>query len=147
MTDFQTNLLTGLAADLDAAGIGTWEDAYVYGASDVAIVLGNIPQAPDNVITLTAYGVSDSPNLSTSVIGVQVRCRTAGQDKRVLDDLTDSIFYRWHGRTTWTLSTGVFIVQCLRNSGPASLGQDQNNRWADTSNYYVTVHRPSANRT
>ena len=143
---FQTNLLTGLAVYLQDADLGVWSTSGAYTAKQTGIVLGSTPQAPDNCITLNAYAVDDSPALSDSVIGVQIRCRWGGTDPRPVDDLADAIFDLLHGLTAVRLSTGVFIVQCLRNSA-ASLGQDGNNRWNNTSNYYFTVHRPSTNRT
>jgi hypothetical protein len=147
MSGFNTNLLTGLAVYLAAGGLGaTWNTSGAYTALQTGIVLGNIPQAPDRIITLTTYGVSDSPNLSTSVLGVQVRSRCEGQDKRKVDDLDDSIFNLLHGAQQIALSTGIRIVQCLRQSH-ATLGQDQSNRWSNVSNYYCSVWRPSTNRT
>lgn len=144
---FQSNLLTGLAVYLAAAGIeATYTTSGVYTALQTGIVLGNIPQSPDRIITLTAYGVGDSPNLSDSVLGVQIRCRCGGADKRPSDDLADAIFNLLHGATHLTLSTGVTVVQCLRQSH-ATLGQDSNSRWSNVSNYYATTHRPSTNRT
>lgn len=147
MSGFQTDLLTGLAAYLQTAGIGTWSTSGAYTVGQTGIVLGTVPQAPDRVITLTAYSVRDNAALSDSVVGVQTRCRWAGQDPRPVDDLADRIFDLLHGMTHTTLSGGVHVVQCLRQSGPVSLGQDQNGRWSNSSNYYLTVHRPSANRT
>lgn len=146
MSGFSTNLLTGLAADLHTATIGTWRATGVYTIAETAIVLGTIPQGPDRIITLTAYGVSDDPSLSDSVIGVQVRCRWGGHDPRLVEDLADLIFARWHGMTGVTLTGGVFVVQCLRNSH-GSLGEDENGRWMTTSNYYAWLHRPSTYRT
>ena len=144
---FSTDLLTGLAAHLAAGGIGaTWNTSGAYTVLQTGIVLGNVPQSPDRVIVLTAYGVEDSPNLSDSVLGVQIRCRWSGQDPRPVDDLSDAIFNLLHGRTALTLSTGVTVVQCLRNSA-TTLGQDENGRWSNSSNYYATVHRPSTYRT
>ena len=145
---FRSNLLTGLAVHIAAAGIeATWTPSGVYGVLDTGIVLGTIPQTPDRIITLSAYGVSDDPSLSTSVLGVQVRCRWGGSDPRPVDDLSDAIFNLLHGAQHITLSTGVHIVQIPLNSGPTSLGQDQNGRWATVSNYYATTHRPSTHRT
>ena len=144
---FTTDLLTGIAVYLAAGGIGaTWNASGTYGVLDTGIVLGNIPQAPDRIITLTGYGVSDSPSLSDSVLGAQIRCRWGGADPRPVDDLNDSIFSILHGKTAFTLSTGVVVVQALRQS-TASLGQDEGRRWSMTANYYLTVHRPSTYRT
>jgi len=142
----QTDLLTGVAVLLQNAGIGTWNTTGVYSGGQTGIVLGNVPQNPDRIITLTAYQVSDAPALSDSVLGIQVRCRWGGQDKRNVDDLADDIFKLLHGKTALSLSTGVTIVQCLRQSA-ASLGQDSNNRWSVVQNFYADVHYPSTNRT
>ena len=147
MTGFQTDLLTGLATHLAAGAIGaTYSPSGAYSALQTGIVLGNVPQAPDRIITLTAYGVEDSPALSDSVLGVQVRCRWGGQDPRPVDDLQDSIYNLLHGKTNYTLSTGVFVVQSLRQSA-VTLGQDENARWSNVANYYLSVHRPSTYRT
>ena len=142
---FQTDLLTGLAADLHSGSCGTWRASGVYTVAETAIIFGNIPQYPDRCITLTAYGVSDDPSLSDSVIGVQVRTRWGGLDPRLVNDLDDLIFARLHGRTNFTVN-GVVVVQCHRNSA-GSLGQDQNGRWMNSSNYYFTVLRNSTYRT
>ena len=146
MSGFQTDLLTGLATYLQSNSIGTYSTSTVYTGAQTAIILGNIPQTPDRIVTLTAYPVEDAPAMSDSVIAVQVRTRWGGQDKRPVDDLDDLIFNLLHGATRITLSTGVVIVQCVRNSA-ATLGQDGNNRWSNVSNYYLTVHRPSTHRT
>ena len=146
MSGFTTDLLTGLAVALQNAGIGTWRTSGEYTVLETGIVLGNVPQTPDRIVTLTTYGVSDSPNLSDSIIGVQVRCRWGGSDPRPVDDLSDSIFNLLHAKTALLLTTGVMVVQCLRQSA-STLGQDANARWSNVSNYYCSVHRPSTNRT
>jgi hypothetical protein len=145
VSDFTTNLLTGLAVYLAAHSIGTWSPTGAYTVLQTGIILGNIPQSPDRIVALAAYPVSDSPSLSDSVIGVQIKCRWGGADPRPVDDLADSIFSLLHGSQQIALSTGVTIVQCRRNSG-APLGMDVNERWSNVANYYVTVLRPSANR-
>ena len=146
-----TNLLTGLATELQTAGLGTYSTSGAYTALQTGIVFGNVPQSPDRIITLTAYGVGgDDPTLSDTVTGLQVLTRWNGADKRPVDDLDDSIFDLLHGVTHLTVGTGgdaVHVVQCLRTSGPASLGMDENHRWVVSSNYLVTVHRPSPHRT
>jgi len=145
-TGFQTNLLTGLAVYLDAAGVGTWNTTGVYTTAQTGIVLSTIPQGPDRIITLSSYGVTDDPSLSDSVIAVQVRTRWGGADPRLVHDLDDAIFTVLHGKTDWTLSTGVYVVECLSISA-TPLGQDANLRWSYSHNYYLTTWRPSANRT
>lgn len=147
MSGFQTNLLTGMAAYLAAGGIGaTWKPSGAYTALELAIVLYTMPEAPDRVITLSAYSDTDSPALSDSSIGLQVRCRWDGQDPRPVDDLQDAIFNLLHGKTQLALQTGVNIQQCLRRNAIV-LGQDQNARWENVANYVLSVHRPSTHRT
>jgi hypothetical protein len=146
VSGFSTDLLTGLAVYLAANSVGTWNTSGAYTVLETGIVLGNVPQTPDRIVTLTSYGVSDSPALSDSVLGVQVRTRWGGADPRPCDDLDDLIFNLLHGKTGLVLSTGVTIVQSLRHSA-STLGQDGNSRWSNVSNYYLSVHRPSTNRT
>ena len=135
MSGFETDLLTGLAELLVGAGIGAWNPTGAYAATDTGIVFNVIPQSPDTIITL-----------SDSVVGVQVRTRCGGQDPRPVMDLDGSIFSALHGLQGVTLSTGVHLVSLVRRSG-VPLGQDANNRWMRSANFYATVWRPSTNRT
>lgn len=147
MTDgFQTNLLTGFATLLNAASVGVWLTSGQYAPNDIAIVRKFVPQSPDSVIALSTYPVTDDPSLSDSVLGLQVWTRMAGTDGSPVDDLADAIFDQLHGLHDVTLSTGVKVVQCLHRGG-ASQGQDDLHRWSRSDNYYVTVWRPSPNRT
>ena len=145
MSGFESDLLTGVAQLIAGANLGTWRDSGIYTAAETGIVFDVIPVSPDNIVTLTDYAVSDDPTLSDSVIGVQVRTRLGGQDPRPVKDLDGAIFNVLHGLESVTLTGGVHIVSMVRRSG-ASLGQDANNRWMRSSNYYATVWRPSANR-
>ena len=144
---FESDLEVGVAALLDANGIGVYSETGPYADSDTGISLGEILPSPDNLITLTSYGVKDDPFLSDSVVGLQVRCRAAGQDRRPSTNMGAAIFSLLQGATGLTLSTGVFVVLCLRQSGMTSLGLDANLRWSNVQNFYLTVHRLSANRT
>lgn len=145
MSGFETNLLTGIAQRIAAAGLGVWRDTGAYAATETGIVLDTLPANPDNVITLTDYAVSDDPTLSDSVIGIQVRTRCAGLDPRPVKDLDGAIFDALHGLESVTLTGGVHVVSLYRRSG-VSLGQDTSSRWMRSSNFYATVWRPSANR-
>ena len=145
MSGFETNLLTGVAQLLAAAGVGVWRDTGAYAATETGIVLDVIPQDPDQIITLSDYDISDDPTLSDSVIAVQVRTRWGGQDPRPVKDLDGAIFDALHGLESVTLTGGVHVVSLVRRSG-VSLGQDTNNRWMRSANYYATVWRPSTNR-
>lgn len=141
-----TDLLAGIAADLlnGYAGI-TYRAAGDYTAGQLGVVFDVVPAGLPDVVTLSTYPVSDAPAMSDSMVGVQVRTRRDGRDPRPVVDLDDAIFDVLHG-FTGTLSTGVTVVSCLRRNG-ASLGQDENDRWMRSSNYYALIHRPSPNRT
>jgi hypothetical protein len=117
---FQTDLVTGLAQLLAAQGVGTWRANGAYVAGETGILLRTLPQAPDRVISLAAYGVDDDPTLSDDTVGLQNLPRT-------------------------TLATGVVVTKCYRRSW-SSLGQDTNSRWRTSQNFYVTAHRPSQHR-
>ncbi|GAW50613.1 MULTISPECIES: phage tail terminator protein [unclassified Nocardioides] len=145
--DFETAFLEGFAQLLAADPVaGVWNSSGVYAAGETGIILGGLPQSPDQVIALTAYGVTDDPSLSDSTIGLQLTTRWGGQDPRAVGRLTSRCFAKLHGLHDFDLVTGVHVVQCLRRSW-TSIGQDQGNRWRTTQNFYVDVHRPSVNRT
>lgn len=142
---FEVDLLTGIAQHIAGAGLGTWRASGAYTSGETAIVLDTVPATPDRVITLTDYAVSDDPTLSDSMIGIQIRTRWGGLDPRLVKDLDGAIFALLHGMPATTLTGGVRVVSCFRRSG-VSMGQDANNRWGRSSNYYTQVHRPSTNR-
>lgn len=149
MSGFNTNLLTNLATFLQTNSLGTWNTSGAYTSSQTGITLYTMPAGvTDKIICLSAYGVSDEPLTNHSIIGVQIRCRMNGANPTLADDLADSIFVLLQGKTNWALGTGATattVVLCERNSF-VSLGQDANNRWMNSSNYYFTVYYPSTNR-
>lgn len=143
---FTSDLFAGLASLLDAAGIGDYLPTDTASDSGVLIVDKVLPASPDSAIALAQYPVSDDPSLSDSVIGVQVRTRIAGIDARPADDAADAIFDLLHGMTDVTLPGGVKVVNSERRSGTAAV-KDDLLRWSRIDNYYLTVWRPSPNRT
>lgn len=147
MSGFLTDLTEGLAV-WTAAGVAgvTYRPSGRYDEGETGVVSRKVPQQPDRLITISARAIGDDPSLSDSDFAVQVRCRWGGEDERPADDLDDAIFDLWHGKTDLLLTTAVYVVQILRRSH-APLGQDELKRWSTSSNYVVTAHRPSANRT
>lgn len=142
---FSGDLLNGLAAFLAAAGAGTYRsDGSAYQSGETAIVFAAMPSTPDRAIVLSDYPVTDDPSLSDSVVGVQIRCR-GGVDPHDVEAVADGVFDVLHGKFAFTLGP-VRVVQALRNSA-VPLGRDDSNRWENSNNYYLTVNRPSANRT
>lgn len=145
MTNYQRNLAEGVAQWLEDESVGTWKPAGIYTASETGIILRTLPSSPDRVIVLSTYAVADDPSLSDSVTGLQVITRWGGADPRLTDDLTDLVFDALHGAHGIDLVSGIRVVQALHRSG-TSLGQDTNLRWRTASNYYLTCHRSSPNR-
>jgi len=151
MSGIQGNILKGIAPLLATAGLGTYNSSAStpYLTTQTGIVIGALPTGPDNAIALMTYPVTDDPALSDSVMGLQVRTRWGGIDQTKVTDLDDAIFNYLHGKKNWIIGSGataVTIVQCLSNSA-APLGEDTLNRWMFSHNYYLTLWRPSTNRT
>lgn len=143
--DFERRFLTGIAQLLHDQTSATWRPTTPYQPAEVAVVLETVPQAPESVVVLAAYGVDDDPSLSDTVLGLQVTTRRPGQNPGPGYDLAGEVFDALHGRTETVLSGGVYLVQCLRRSH-TSIGQDSNGRWRRVQNFYCTVHRPSPHR-
>lgn len=145
MTDesFELAVLEGFAQTAVAGTVLWYHRTEAAPEGRVPIVLDITPESPDDVVTLRDYTVMDSPNLSDSVLGVQVDIRSA--DRAKVRAIMDALFNTFHGRQAGMLGD-VRLVMAVRSSG-TWLGQDSNNRLQRTENYYLTVHRPSANRT
>lgn len=142
---FQTDLATGFAQLLAAKDVATWRANGAYVAGETGILLRTLPQGPDRVISLSAYGVDDDPTLGDDVTGLQVVTRWGGGDPRPNDDLADLVFDELQNLPRTTLATGIVVTRCYRRSA-TSLGQDSNTRWRTSQNFYVTAHRPSQHR-
>ncbi len=143
--DFDVAFLEGFARLLGAAGVGIWSAAGAYTSSQTGIVVGTLPQSPDRLVALAAYGVDDDPTLSNTVQGLQVTTRWGGLDPREVARLTSKVFDHLHGLWGVTLPSGVYVASVVRTSH-TSIGQDSGGRWRTVQNFYCTVHRPSAHR-
>jgi hypothetical protein len=143
-SEFDVEFRAGFGQYLAAQEIGEWGGPF--SLTDTGIVDGGLPSTPENAIALASYSISDDPTNSDSVIGLQVTVRAKGQDPRPTGRMTSKVYDQLHGMTSVRLPGGVYVVQCYRQSW-TSLGQDENNRWREVSNFYVTVHRPSKFRT
>jgi hypothetical protein len=141
---FTTDLMTGVAQRLHAAGVGVWKPTGAYLDTEVGIVLGVPSQQPPSLIALAVYRVADDPALSDSVVGLQVRVRGSDEDPRKADDLADGVFDALQGLHGADVN-GVRLVYSRRTS-MLPLGVDGNGRQERTDNYDLTVHRPSTHR-
>lgn len=146
---FEQQLLEGIAADLDGNPDATVPLAYDYGVPGVvyaesatSIHIDRYPQKAGGSVTITDYTVTDDPSLSDSVVGIQFTIKH--RDRNAVKAIAGDIFNRFHGRGRGMLGA-VTLVTSSRASG-TNTGQDGNERQGRIENYYLTVHRPSANR-
>ncbi|GLH97345.1 minor capsid protein [Phytohabitans aurantiacus] len=138
-------LLVGIAQRLHTAGIGTWRATGAYMVNETAIVIRAIPQTPNLLITLAPYPVGTAlRGMQDHTSAIQIRVRGT-EDPRVCDDLADAIFDDLDSLGRATLNT-VAVVDMWRQSY-TSLGQDAQNRWERSENYYVEAMRATTNRT
>jgi hypothetical protein len=139
-----TDLLTGVAEHLGAAGAGTWRpDGTGYASGETAIVLAVSPPEPDRLIVLTEYGPLDADGIGDVVMGLQVRTRGT-TDPRVVMAIRDAVHEALDGLAHVDLS-GVKVSQIFHQSG-TPIGQDGNDRHERTDNYYVQARRATALR-
>lgn len=136
-------VVTGLAQELQDAGIAQWNPEGIYQRGDLPITVGLLPQGFDRAIALTVYGSEDDPTLADSVLLLQARFR-AGPHPDDVNDLAAAVFELLQGRERFTLS-GVPIVSARRLSW-AGLGMDDNRRWERTDNYRLHTHNPTTHR-
>lgn len=142
---FTRDVLEGIAAMLAAQDIGTWNASGAYAEGDKGIVVGTIPQTPDRVICLIPYPLTDDPTLSDSVLGLQVRARSASSDPRPVLDTLDAVFDLLQGHYPVDLAGTARLLIAERTTG-TPLGEDTNGRFEAADSYQLTLHRPSTHR-
>ncbi|MDV9190765.1 minor capsid protein [Streptomyces sp. SR27] len=139
---YTVDLLDGLARLLAAAGVGVYRPDGVYTAGETAITIAALPPAPDRCICLAAYPVTDSPVLTDTTTGIQVRTR-AGADPREVDALDDQVHELLHGSGPHRF--GAVPVQLVYRLSAAPIGTDTSGRWERTANFHVRAHRAHPN--
>lgn len=133
---YETDLMTSVAELLDSLGIGEWKPTGAYeDSSEPMIVIRDVPDTERPLITLSTYPVTDSWGWDDHITGLQVRVRCPGSNPTDADDLDAAIYDVLHGMHGTELG-GHRISKIGRASG-ASIGKDENERWARSSNYYV----------
>jgi hypothetical protein len=138
-------LAHGLAEHLAAAGIGTYRPTGIYRDDETGIVIGAVPASPARLVVLTLYPLSDDVDQADSVLGLQVRLRSATADPREVLDLVDALFDVLHGATH--LHLGDVEVHLVRRTASVPMGQDQSRRYEHADTYQLTAHRPTRHRT
>ncbi|MEV7441042.1 minor capsid protein [Streptomyces sp. NPDC091204] len=139
---YTVDLLDGLARLLHSAGVGIYRPDGVYAAGETAITIAALPPAPDRVICLAAYPVTDSPVLTDTTTGIQVRTR-AGADPREVDALDDQVHEVLHGSGPHRF--GAVPVQLVFRVSAAPIGADASGRWERSANFHARAHRAHPN--
>ncbi len=143
-----TNLLEGIA-QITAAATGR-RRTYYWRGDGTPYTLGDgvgfyLDLSPDTLlpsVTVAAYPLSDAPDLSDSIVGVQFLIEAADRD--LVRDVSADLLDLWGGR--WGGMIGAIrLVTASRSSG-TNLGQDANGRLSRSENYAFTIHRPSTQR-
>lgn len=142
---WESQFLAGLAQHLETNSVGTWHpDGSAYTASETGLFVRVIPPAPDRIITLSTYPVTVVAGMQDITLGVQFRIRGT-TDPRVCQDIGDALFELLDsaGRQLWA---DIAVVDSTYRSH-SSLGQDAQNRWEASHNYYAQAMRRTAHRT
>lgn len=130
-----SDLLTGLAADLDAQNLATYT-----GGAGGNVFFKAMPTTPDRAVALTAYSSQDDPTQNLSTIRVQLMFRGEPDDATDVDDLADDVFLWLQGLQGRTYGS-VFVAHALRVS-TVQLGADANKRCERADNYAFTCNLP-----
>ena len=137
---YTNDLLNGIAALLDAEGVGVFREDGVIEPDEVGLFRGVMPDEPDTAIGITDYPVADDDTTNT-ITGVQFRMR-AGRDPNLIAELADTVFNLLHSRRHYVVN-GVHIELSWRQS-QAWIGQDLQGRMELTSNFYFRAVRSGA---
>jgi len=135
------DLMDGVAGLLAAAGLGTFPVDDIATVPD-PITLRKAPAAPDRLITVSHYPITGGGWTTDTEEGIQVRCRTPGEDLRATDELADAIRAALDGHEHAQM--GATHVSLIAWQSGASLGQDDAERWEHTQNFHLITARPRA---
>lgn len=144
-------LTVALARYLEVQGLVDFDEAGVAGNTFV----DTLPSGPDLAVGLFSSGGvpwAGHGSLPTDEPTVQVRVRSERYDPRPGLQLAWDIYHALVGMTATVLDPGgdaeVYVHRCLAlQTGPTSIGQDENQRPEFTINLALRVRAPSAHRT
>lgn len=141
-TSHLTQLLRGLAARLDAAGVGTYSppgSAISAGvAATPAIVVGPLRQDTGVTIALQDYSVEDTPGLADSIVGVQAWIR-GDRSPDTARDIEAAVLAALEG---FQGLAGTVWVDHLYRQSVANVGPDSAGNFERSSNFYAHLNRP-----
>ena len=125
-----------LATHLSARGVGVWSETTPYEPDDRAIVLRDLPTAPDAAVAIEVYDTEDGLVLPDVPVRVQLMFRGRGDDA---DEFADAAFAVLHGQYHYDM--GEMRVQRSRRLYTAPLGADENGRERRSDNYELLFMR------
>lgn len=137
-------IVAALALYLDQISLGEYEPTSAGGT----IFLEELPQSPDAAIALFSTGgpqASGKHGYDSPVVNVHVR----GAANDVIGALAKAtaIYDALHGLHSMALPGGIRVINCLGlQSGPITIGRDQNDRPRYSLNFQLEVRNVSANR-
>jgi hypothetical protein len=150
-TDVATDLLLGLAEDLDERAIAVWsgESAPVVSTGGLpGVSLRQLPPQPTFIVTLADYGQALNAKLTDQTISVNVRIRSdAGPSKASL--IAQQITNAWHALGHYRFGIGTdheLRVTDVQWQSEVALGPDQGGRHERSVNFLVLFNRPGTNR-
>ncbi|MFE3197164.1 minor capsid protein [Embleya sp. NPDC059237] len=136
------DLVDGLARYLAARGLVTYDPTGAAGDTFAE----HMPPAPDGVVVLTLYGGPEPDSrIPVDEPSLQVRVRGTA-DPRVSRRRSYAIYSALHGLTRTALPDGTWLVLCVAQAPPASMGVDANGRHEHVTNYRLTVGAPTDHR-
>lgn len=141
-------LVEGLAAQLDADGLGAWQPDTPYPPGAWGVVVGPLAPDPQRTIGITTYQGPDTGDL----LGYEhpnVALRVRGDDDaRTSRHRAHQLWDRYGGASGWRLPNGLWVVLVTPlQGGPIDAGRNPAGRYEHTVNLSVlyqhtTTHRP-----
>lgn len=146
-TTFTSLLVQGIAQLLDTAVTDfTWSLTGAYASTATGIGVMTFPLDCPRAVAVSPYPLSSHPTLAQSLVGIQIKSRSPGQDPFAAMAMDDQVQDAFTGRFPLRLPTGIRISSLVWTSG-GSLGYDNGPQaWVWASNLTASLHRPGTHR-
>lgn len=137
------DLLDGFARYLHGLGLVAYDELGIGGD----VFADAMPEAPDEAVVLTLYGLGEPDPLNEDdVSGLQVRARGPAGNAAPSRLRCQAIYSALQGLAGVTLPDGTLLLLCTAVQTPSSLGVDSNGRYEHVVNFRICVVNPTANR-
>lgn len=142
MSDYLSDLLTGLVGELVTAGVGIYQTTTPYADSDIGIAIGSLPEQCSKAIMLTPYGPTDPyAELTEGTQGVQVWFRGLPDDLLSAIGLQSAAFATLQGLTN--RQYGLCHVGLVSRKSSLPMGKDGQRRFEISDNYSIDLNTPA----